>query len=108
MSFSVWVWTLCWTYLSFSVWVRHICLWCGHRATNLSSPFRLTSNKQQTRNMNSLETAKAKLEGHILFDDLPKRDADPLWSEIRSDCHLTLGEVSALKNAVCSPQGNQG
>ena len=27
---------------------------------------------------------------------------------IRNDCNLTLGEVSALKNAVCSPQVNQG
>ena len=104
MSFSVWVWTLCWTYLSFSVWVRHICLWCGHRAINLS----FFSNKQQTRNMNSLETAKAKLEGHILFENLPKDRNAKLWDRIESDCHLTLDEVSALQNAVCSPQGNQG
>ena len=31
--------------------------------------------------MNSLETAKAKLEGHILFDDLPKDRNDDLWKK---------------------------
>ena len=55
--------------------------------------------------MNSLEAAKTKLEGHILFEDLPKRDSDPLWDRIERDCCLTLGEVSALKNVVCSPTG---
>jgi hypothetical protein len=58
--------------------------------------------------MNSLETAKAKLLGHILFENLPKDRNEPLWSEIRNNCNLTLDEVSALKNSVCSPQVKQG
>ncbi len=50
----------------------------------------------------TLDSGKAKLGTIISFDDLPMDRNDDLWKEIESDCHLTLGEVSALKNAVCS------
>ncbi len=52
--------------------------------------------------MSSLDSGKAKLATIIAFDDLPRDRNDALWKEIESDCHLTLGEVSALKNAACS------
>ncbi len=50
----------------------------------------------------ALESAKSKLsDGSISFEDLPKDRNDNLWIEIRTECHLLLGELSALKNAVC-------
>lgn len=52
--------------------------------------------------MSSLELAKSKLQGYINFEDLPERDTAPLWDRIERDCHLTIGELSALQNAVCS------
>ena len=33
---------------------------------------------------------------------LPKRDIDPLWNDIRRECDLTLNELGALKNNICS------
>ena len=57
--------------------------------------------------MSALDNGKAKLGDIISFDNLPKDRNDNLWTEIRKDCHLTLDELSALKNAVCSSgQGN--
>lgn len=49
----------------------------------------------------SLHSAKAKLEGHILFGNLPSDRNDSLWSEIRHECRLTLDELAALKKATC-------
>lgn len=60
-----------------------------------------TTATTNTRNINFLETAKGKLEGHILFENLPKGDTDPLWDKIEIRCSLNLDEVGALKNAVC-------
>ena len=51
--------------------------------------------------MNALEVGKSKLVGHIQLENLPKDRNDILWVEIRSECGLTLDEVSALKNEVC-------
>lgn len=57
-----------------------------------------------TMNMSSLDTGKIKLQGHILYDNLPKDRVDPLWNVIKDDCGLTLDELSALKNSVCLVQ----
>jgi hypothetical protein len=54
--------------------------------------------------MSSLESAKVKLGNYIVYEDLPRDRIDPLWAEIRLECGLTVGELSAL-NAVCSPSG---
>ena len=57
--------------------------------------------------MSALDSGKAKLGDIISFDDLPKDRNDNLWNRIENKCHLTIGELSALKNAVCSSgQGN--
>jgi hypothetical protein len=55
--------------------------------------------------MSALDSGKTKLGTIIAFENLPKDRNDSLWTEIRTDCGLTLDELSALKNAVC-PQGN--
>jgi hypothetical protein len=55
--------------------------------------------------MSALDSGKTKLGTIISFENLPKDRNDSLWTEIRTDCGLTLDELSALKNAVC-PQGN--
>ena len=57
--------------------------------------------------MSALDSGKAKLGDIISFDDLPKDRNDNLWNRIENKCHLTIGELSALKNAVCSSgEGN--
>ena len=53
--------------------------------------------------MRALDSGKTKLIDVIDFEDLPKDRNDNLWNEIRELCRLTIAEVSALKNAVCSP-----
>jgi hypothetical protein len=55
--------------------------------------------------MSALNSGKTKLGTIIAFDNLPKDRNDNLWTEIRTNCNLTLDELSALKNAV-SPPGN--
>ena len=55
--------------------------------------------------MDSLQSGKDKLVGHIQYGNLPKDRNDGLWVEIRVECGLTLDELSALKNAVCSQSG---
>jgi hypothetical protein len=53
--------------------------------------------------MSALNSGKTKLGTIIAFDNLPKDRNDSLWTEIRTDCDLTLNELSALKNAACPP-----
>eukprot|EP01031_Cornospumella_fuschlensis_P032735 gene32734-39573_t len=50
----------------------------------------------------SLDSAKAKLRGHILIENLPTDRNDNLWGEIRHECGLNLDELAALKKAFCS------
>lgn len=53
----------------------------------------------------SLKNAKEKLQGKILFEDLPSvRSDDLVWKQIRESCDLTIGEFSALRNAACSTE----
>lgn len=52
--------------------------------------------------MSALDSGIAKLGSIISFENLPIDRNDNLWSDIRNDCRLTLDELSALKNAVCS------
>jgi len=53
--------------------------------------------------MSALDTGKAKLGAIISFENLPRDRNANLWTRIENDCHLTLNELSALQNAVCSP-----
>ena len=36
------------------------------------------------------------------FVDLPNSIHDPLWTDIKKEHKLTLGELSALKKAACT------
>lgn len=56
--------------------------------------------------LSPLDTGKDKLQGTIKFENLPSERNDNLWDRIEKECHLDLDELSALKNAACSPQGN--
>jgi TPR repeat protein len=48
-----------------------------------------------------IDSAKAKLASHQFpIVDLPRTSGSALWKEIRSECGLTLSEVSALQNYV--------
>ncbi len=58
--------------------------------------------------MKDLDSAKGKLTGIIRYENLPRDRNDNLWAEIRNDCHLTLDELSVLKNDVCSASSSQG
>jgi hypothetical protein len=51
--------------------------------------------------MSALYRARGKLNGVTTFENLPVNVNDPLWTEIRTECHLTLEELIALKNARC-------
>lgn len=55
--------------------------------------------------MSALISGTDKLGNIISFDDLPKDRNANLWIEIRNKCELSLGELSALQNAVCSRNG---
>lgn len=57
--------------------------------------------------MTSLPAAKTKLEGASPLDDLPTDRNDPWWTNIRDDYHLTLSELTALKNFAAPPQQQQ-
>ena len=39
------------------------------------------------------------------FSSLPASVIDPLWTDVRAEAGLTLGEMGALKNARCAPAG---
>ena len=48
-----------------------------------------------------LQSAVAKLPDNVALRDLPATTTDPLWTECRLECKLTLHELTALKNARC-------
>jgi hypothetical protein len=51
----------------------------------------------------NLATAAAILERNgFPLSDLPRKTDDPLWSEMKAEYGLTLGQISALKNYVTS------
>ena len=52
--------------------------------------------------MDAIDSAKSKIEGHIQYENLPKRYTDPLWNDVRRECGLSLNEMNALKNDICS------
>ena len=53
----------------------------------------------------NLESAMEKIKDVCPFDDLPAERNDDIWKELYGVCNLTLGELSALKNARCPSQG---
>ena len=50
----------------------------------------------------ALESGAEKLEGVVSLANLPKNRNANAWTKIVNDCHLTLDELSALQNVVCS------
>lgn len=52
--------------------------------------------------MSDIETAKVKLGSIIQFENLPRDRNAVLWNRIERECQLTLDELAALQNAVCS------